>query len=147
MAATGSIRLAIDSELRDVWLVGVAVQAICLGAGMDQFEAESVQLAVVEAVNNVIIHAYNSLPAQPVEIEVTIHPDRLVFQIKDSGEPMPPDSASRQAHDMSPEIIDIYSLQEGGRGLLIIQNVMDETSRETIQGKNILTMTKRLTVS
>ena len=51
------LRLTINSDLNDVYLVGLTVNRICEHLRMDSVQAYEVELCAVEAVTNAIRHA------------------------------------------------------------------------------------------
>jgi serine/threonine-protein kinase RsbW len=138
MMRTGTIRLTIDSQLDQVFLVGQAVGTICAASPLETAKAREVEAAVVEAVNNAIEHAYGNEKGHAVEVVVTLQPHRIVFQICDAGRTM----------NQAPAILAAGSdrgtedLKEGGRGFLIMRSFMDEVSYTQVGGRNVLTLVK-----
>ena len=85
-----------------------------------------VEVAVIEAVNNAIEHAYRGEPTHLVEVEVQVSADTLAFEVCDSGASADPASVHanhQKAFDIRAETYSTAS--ERGRGLAIIQRVMD----------------------
>lgn len=134
------IKFAIDSRLENIGLVGLAVQTLCSDLGLNKVEAYRVQLCVVEAVTNVVKHAYNCQPGHEVTITISINPDRISFRIRDTGKALK--LMSRKPLEFDPA--DRAGLPERGMGLHIIRQVMDEVDYHTVDGTNILTMHKYL---
>lgn len=133
-----SIRLAIESRLENVFLIGLAIKAFCSDAPFTEVEAYEIELAVVEAVNNAIKHAYESQPGHTVELNVTIQTDRISFEICDTGKKLK--SIGYAELNFDPD--DLETLPENGMGLYLIQKIMDEISYEMISDRNKLKMTK-----
>lgn len=140
------ITLAIESNMKDVFLIGLAVNKIASYIGWNELESYRLELCVVEAVNNAIIHAYNREPGNRVEVTLTLYPDRLVFDVCDTGKAMP--GHFLQQSDMASiqfEPDDLDSIPEAGMGLAIMKDIMDRVDYKTAGGKNCLTMTKKIT--
>lgn len=137
----GAVTLVIDSCLDHVFLVGVAVRGIARDAGLDELRASQVELAVVEGVNNAIEHAYRGVRGQRVEVVVGVTGGRLTIEIADSGLAMQWDTecAAAEARMRSDPLAD------GGRGLMIIREVMDEVGYRSAGGRNVLSLTKWIT--
>jgi serine/threonine-protein kinase RsbW len=135
-----TIKLTIDSRLENIGLVGLAVQALCSYLVFSKVEAYKIQLCVVEAVTNVVKHAYRTQPGHDATVVISLHPERISFQVLDTGETMQP--MSRDPVEFDPA--NLATLPERGMGLYIIQTVMDEVDYQTADGINILTMTKYL---
>lgn len=137
---TGTITLSIDSCLDDVFLVGLAVNKICAFVPLDETAAYHAELCVVEAVNNAIEHGYASKPGQTVAVVVSLAPDRITFTVRDNGPPIERAVWER----LLAEPVEHDLLAEGGRGLFIIQRLMDELRYEREGTANALTFVKRL---
>ncbi len=139
--AVSSIKLLVGSRPGNVRLLGLAVHAFCAYLNFDKIEAYQVQLALVEAVTNVIRHAYGGEPGQEVEVTVTLRPECLSFQIVDRGQPWP--ELPLKPLEFNPQ--DIPHLPEGGMGLIIMHRVMDRVEYQRVGDTNILTMDKYFT--
>jgi serine/threonine-protein kinase RsbW len=135
----GDLKLTIDSRLENIGLVGLSVQALSVYLGFDEVEAYRIQLGVVEAVTNVVKHAYGLQPDHEIKVEISLHPDRISFRITDKGSPM-----KMFGRPLKFDPADLASLPEGGMGLHIILQVMDEVNYQMVDGANILVMSKNL---
>ena len=103
------------------------------------------EICAVEAVNNSIKHAYGEDPEQRVEVAVSLELSRLTMDIRDSGRSVDEKSINRdhlQAIHFDPKYPQHVS--EGGRGLAIIQQVMDSFEYTAESEGNRFRMTKRL---
>lgn len=135
------IKLIIDSSLENVSLIGSAVNKICSLIPLSKLEAYQTELCVVEACNNVIEHAYQYASNHEVEVVVSVHMDRIVFEICDTGRALK--RQPKAALEFDPD--DLQSLPEGGMGLYIMNNFMDKVAYQSVDGKNVLTLAKRFT--
>jgi len=141
---TRSIKLAIDSCLEDVFLLGLATRAICSYAPLNQLTTYQIETCVVEATNNCIKHAYQNLPGNSVEVVISLFIDRITFEVCDYGKAMETEDFEKQKRkelDYDPNVLE--ELPDGGMGLYIIRSVMDQVEYSSAGGKNVLTMTKR----
>ncbi|SCX84133.1 ATP-binding protein [Desulfoluna spongiiphila] len=132
------ITFAIDSNLRDVSLIGLSINKICSQIPLTDVEVYQIEACVVEAINNTIEHAYKHTTGNRVEVDVDLYLDRIAFKVCDTGQSMDP--AITPSLDFDPD--DLDKLPEGGMGLFIIHQVMDQVAYRTDKGKNILEMTK-----
>ncbi len=82
----------------------------------------NVELAVNEAVVNVISHAYQDDPSQVVQLDFYICPDRLIIQVRDWGLGFDPASIPEP---------DLRYPQESGYGVYLIRQLMDHVSYES----------------
>ncbi|GFO69143.1 hypothetical protein GMLC_27220 [Geomonas limicola] len=138
-----TLHLSIDSKLSDVALVGHAVRGVCACSPLSEEAYGEMEVCVVEAVNNAITHAYRRQDGFKVETAITLHPDRIAFEVSDFGTSII-DFAPRTL-EFDPE--DIGSLPENGMGLFIIETIMDEVSYRTEDGRNTLSFCRYFTQS
>lgn len=139
MEASGTIKLVIESAMGNIALIGGAVRGIADSLGLDTTNCYHFELCVVEAVTNVIKHAYHHAAGYYVEVDIVLDPDRITFKIRDTGESMRVEKI--KPLDFDPQ--DLQAVPERGMGRFIMGSLMDEITYETVGGQNILTMTKR----
>ena len=114
---------------QDCWTVYINLEIgpdICLENGF------------TEALNNVIKHSYKGESDKPIEVVVNKKKKLLEIEIIDTGEARK--SFEKPTLDFDPD--DIQSLPEGGMGLFIIEEIMNETNYKVVDGKNIFIMRK-----
>jgi len=136
----GKIKLIIDSDLSHVFLVGFSVNRICLEIPLSEVEAYQVEVCVVEAVNNTIKHAYGNEKGHEVEVLIDLDSERITFQICDTGVAMK--AGKKPSLEFDPD--DRENFPEGGMGLFIMHEVMDEVSYSSSRGRNVLALTRHL---
>jgi len=127
------IKLIIDSDLDDVFLIGLAVNKICEHVSMNDVESYQMEVCVVEAVNNAIRHAYLEQKGKRVEVIVGIYEKQIGFEVHDWGTPMPDDVVDNTP-SLSFDPDDHETLPESGMGLFIIHEVMDSVAYEKREG-------------
>lgn len=134
-----SIKLVIDSKLNQVPPLGKAVRGIASSVIDDELELYQIELCLVEAVTNVINHAYHRNPGNEVIVKVALTESQIIIQIIDSG-----DKSSRviPKEELNYNPSDVTSLPESGMGLFIIYKIMDEVSYLDNEEKNVLLMRK-----
>jgi serine/threonine-protein kinase RsbW len=113
---------------------------MCSLADLSLEDANLLSLCVFEAVTNSIRHAYKDEPDHEIEVTFVLHPDRIRIEVSDSGNPM----EQQVKPDLNFDPDDIARLPEGGMGLHIIYETMDQITYESSNQKNTLTMIKRL---
>ena len=114
------------------------VQVVSEQAGLDDALAMSLNLALEEAVSNVILYAYPEGTDPQVDIGAVVREDRIDFTVSDSGVPFDPTDAPEP--DLS---ADLKDRPVGGLGIYLVKRIMDEVSYARKNGKNILSMTKK----
>lgn len=99
----------------------------------------------MEAVNNSIKHAYCEDPDRVVEVVVAVEPDALIVDIWDSGN----SAKHSKIHADHLHVLDVDprhvgDIAESGRGLAIIQHIMDSFEYTPGPERNRFRLTKRL---
>jgi len=108
-------------------------------AQIDEFTLDSLNLAVEEAVANVINYAYPEGQEGKVRIDATYDEQQIRFVITDKGVPFDPTKAADADVTLSAE-----ERQIGGLGIHLVRNIMDEMTYErTPEGENVLTLVKK----
>ena len=135
-----NIRFSIESRFEHVGFIGISVKSLSAYIGFDEIGASEVELAVVEAVNNAIEHAYQEKPGFTVDVELSVSKDRLVIAVCDTGRTL----VKMPEPMKDPNTLSLNELPESGMGVFIIRSIMDDLSYETINGRNRFIMTKML---
>lgn len=98
-----------------------------------------INLALEEAVSNVILYAYPKETDGLVDVEAILRRDSITFLVVDSGIPFDPTAA--------PEIdlnVPLENRPIGGLGIHLVRQLMDTVHYERKEEKNYLTMIKKL---
>jgi polar amino acid transport system substrate-binding protein len=136
-----SFELRISTDSGEIPKISALLDERMQRYGFDNEEILDTQLAVEEAVTNVISHGYKKAGGEIV-VTFRISPDRVEVQIMDAAPRFDPLSVPEPELDSSIEEREI-----GGLGVFLIRNVMDETSYRYESGKNILVLIKRSSVT
>jgi len=107
-------------------------------AGIDEFTLDSLNLAVEEAVANVINYAYPPGQEGSVKIETSWDDKVITFVLTDNGIPFDPTKGGDADITLSAEEREI-----GGLGIFLVKSIMDSMEYErTPDGRNVLTLKK-----
>jgi serine/threonine-protein kinase RsbW len=136
------ITFSIDSDMNKVSLVGQLIQHICRLSGFTEDESARVELAVVEAINNVIEHSYNMEINHKVEVICRLLENKISVDICDEGHSLNPNALKAPSEDGDPS--EINNLLDGGWGLNIIKSIMDQVTYSSSNGVNCMNLIKRL---
>jgi sigma-B regulation protein RsbU (phosphoserine phosphatase) len=96
-------------------------------------------LALEEAVVNVMNYAYPAGTEGKIHIEAQVNDIRLKFVITDSGVPFDPTVKGEADVTLSAEERPV-----GGLGIFLVRQIMDSINYERINDQNILTLRKNL---
>ena len=131
--------LTLHNDVHQISLLHGYVDALAAEAGVDADLCSKLNLALEEAVTNVILYAYPEGTDGTVDIDARLGGGILSFVISDTG--MPFDPTARDEVDIT---ADLSSRKIGGLGIHLIRRIMDEVHYERRRGRNILTITKNI---
>lgn len=131
--------LTLQNDVQQVPQLAQFVDEACEAAGIDMATAMKLNLAIEEAVVNVMNYAYPIGTVGDVNIESKANDELLEFIISDSGTPFDPTTKAEVDTTLSAEERTI-----GGLGIHLVRNIMDSINYERVDGKNILTLIKKL---
>ena len=130
-------RLLLHNDIQEIRRLGAFVETIADGKGLEHGVAAGLNLALEEAVTNVILYAYPEGTDGFVEIRYQDGPGSMEFIVSDAGKPFDPTAVpdADVTQDASERKI-------GGLGIFLVRQIMDEVGYERKDGKNILSLKK-----
>jgi anti-sigma regulatory factor (Ser/Thr protein kinase) len=135
----------VESRLDCVTLAGAMVRAFCIASGASEMESGQVEVCIMEAVNNCVVHAYHSEPCHAIEVLASLQEGEFRFEVCDQGKPGNPEMLRRsRRHLLDVDPTSLQATPESGRGLAIIESIMDGMEYVSTAGKNCFSMTKRI---
>lgn len=125
----GQVRLAIVASLANLGLAGAVMRALAHEGELDALASSQLELAVVEALTNIIRHGIGE-PPQPnlneIELTVWVLPDCVEVEIVDYGQPIPSDALVKADGSVFfYPVDDVLAWPEGGMGLSLIRAATD----------------------
>jgi sigma-B regulation protein RsbU (phosphoserine phosphatase) len=130
--------ITLTNDIQQVPQLADFVDMVCEEVGMDMAVAIQMNLAMEEAVVNVMSYAYPADTVGDVTIEAVTIADQLQFTITDCGTPFDPTAKEDVDTTLSAEERPI-----GGLGIHLVRQLMDSITYERIDGKNVLTLRKK----
>lgn len=134
LEALGHLR--IRARLEEVRRLSEALNDAAPSAGLAADALIDLDLAMVEAANNVVLHGYGGGSEDEIELLVRRSGDIVEVELRDRGVPIP----SRLLDAPAPPMLD----GESGRGLAIIRVCTDELHYSSRDGENRLLLKKRI---
>jgi sigma-B regulation protein RsbU (phosphoserine phosphatase) len=129
--------LTLHNDVEQIALLPKFVETVANEAQLDHEVAFNLNLALEEAVSNVIMYAYPEGTDGVVDIEAIVDGKTVSFVITDSGKAFDPTSR---------EDVDINAKMDerpiGGLVIHLVRTIMDTVTYERKEEKNILTITK-----
>ena len=131
--------ILLSNDVQEVPVLSVFISGICEDMHFDKLTRAGVNLAIEEAVVNVMNYAYPKATKGDIHLTVTAENEIVSFVLRDNGKPFDPTSVEK---------VDVKAYVErrsmGGLGVHLIRHYMDEVSYEYADGQNVLTMRKKL---
>jgi sigma-B regulation protein RsbU (phosphoserine phosphatase) len=131
--------LSLTNDIQQVPKLAEFMDNVCEAMGFDSATTMKMNLAIEEAVVNVMNYAYPEGTTGAVNIEVQANDVRLKFVISDSGKYFDPTNVATADTTLSAEERSI-----GGLGIYLVRQLMDSVNYERIGGFNVLTLRKKL---
>jgi len=113
-------KLSIGSQFSEIRIASAALREYCELHDIPEDKQAELELMLVEALNNVVEHAYKQQPGNPIDLALDLVDRQAVMRIIDRGLPAP----GAEIYS-SNDLPDIEEFPEGGWGLYLIQVLAD----------------------
>jgi serine/threonine-protein kinase RsbW len=131
--------LTFKNEEEELTRVTEFMENICDELQLDTHVAMKIQVAIEEMVTNVIFYAYPEGTCADITLSAESDDKELTFVLSDTGKPFDP--TAKEDADIKKNPMD---REQGGMGILIVKNIMNEVSYQRLGDTNQLTMKKKL---
>ena len=131
--------LILPNDIETIPQLNEFIDLVAEEVGLDMSLTMSLNLAMEEAVVNVMDYAYPEGQQGNVEIEAMTDGEWLTFVISDSGVPFDPTTKEDADTTLSAEERPI-----GGLGIFLVRQLMDVIQYQRDGDKNVLTLRKKL---
>ena len=129
--------IELNNDIAEIPQLSAFIDSFAEEAGLDFSLTMSLNLAMEEAVVNVMEYAYPEGTVGKVNISASAEGDDVEFVISDSGTAFDPTAKDEVNIDLGVE-----DRQIGGLGIHLVRNIMDDIKYERKDGKNILNLYK-----
>ena len=136
---TSKHSLTLPNDIETIPQLNEFIDTVAEEIGLDMSLTMSLNLAIEEAVVNVMEYAYLEGEQGNVDIEVSADDRWLTFIISDNGIPFDPTTQKDADTTLSAEERPI-----GGLGIFLVRQLMDSINYQRENGKNILTLSKKM---
>ena len=132
-------RLVLPNDIETIPQLNEFIDLVAEEVGLDMSLTMSLNLAMEEAVVNVMDYAYPDGEKGNVDIEVTADQEWMTFVITDTGIAFDPTTKEDADTTLSAEERPI-----GGLGIFLVRQLMDDINYKREGNKNVLTLRKKL---
>jgi sigma-B regulation protein RsbU (phosphoserine phosphatase) len=131
--------ISLVNDVQEVPALAIFIGSICEDMRFNELTTAGVNLAIEEAVVNVMNYAYPKGIRANILLEVFADEETVTFELRDDGTPFDPTAT---------EEVDINSIVKnrtiGGLGIHLMRHYMDTITYERKDGQNVLTMSKKI---
>ena len=131
--------LTVRNDMREIERLSQAVEEFCAEHNIDERICYEVNLALDEAVSNVILYGFPDSGEHPIVVGLYVEPGFVIATVEDAGVAFNPLDAP--APDLTKPIDE---RPVGGLGIHLVRNVMDQIEYRRDGDRNLLTMRRRL---
>jgi len=130
------IFLSLPAEAECIDIARLTLYGISSQMGFSYEDIEDMKVAVAEACNNVVLHAYQEVEQGTIDLEFIAGDAELTITVSDSGASFPYDQA---AHAGIPyEGKSLEDISAGGLGIYLMQALMDRVEMEQESGSKVV---------
>jgi anti-sigma regulatory factor (Ser/Thr protein kinase) len=131
--------LTLKNDVHEVKRFSTFMKSLTERLAIEKSIARELRLAVEEAVVNVIDYAYPVGTEGDITVQTLFDGQTMRFRIVDSGAAFDPTAKETADTTLSAE-----ERQIGGLGILLMRELMDSVNYEREDGKNVLTLIKKV---
>lgn len=136
---TDAMAVRLTNDVSELPRLAQWVQEFCEDHDVPAAVAFSFDLALEEAVTNVISYGFDDEAPHEIEVRMSIVEGTVRAEVTDDGRPfdpreVPPPNVTARLEDRP----------TGGLGAFLIQRSMDDIDYQVVGGRNCLTLSKRL---
>ncbi len=131
--------IQIKNRVEELEHVAAFVEEIGEELGLSMELQMNLNLVMEEMVSNVIFYAYPEGSDAEIELAAECDGKELTFLISDQGREFDPTMKDDADVDTNPADREL-----GGMGIFIVKNIMNKVTYQRLDGKNLLTMKKKI---
>lgn len=133
-------QLVLVNQVDEISKLAGFIDEVAELAALDVSLVMSLNLALEEAVTNVVLYAYPEGQSGEVDIQASMKGRLLTFVISDAGVPFDPTTEVAEA-DIT---LSVEDRPIGGLGVFLVKQIMDTVTYQWVGGRNVLTLVKNL---
>ena len=130
--------ITLPNDIATISQLSEFVETVCEEKGLDMALTMNLNLALEEAVVNVMSYAYPDSQGD-VKVDIIIDDQKVVSILTDSGIPFDPTQKGDVDTTLPAEERPI-----GGLGIHLVKQIMDKVSYQYVDNQNILTLEKNI---
>ncbi|MBQ8759939.1 MAG: ATP-binding protein [Bacteroidales bacterium] len=132
-------KLVMRNDIADIALLADFVEKLSEESQLPMDAGFKLNLALEEAVSNVMKYAYPEGEEHEITLTVKIDAGKMIFELSDTGKPFDPTMTEAPDVTLSAEERSI-----GGLGIFLVKNIMQSVEYHRVGNRNILVMKYKL---
>ncbi|OKO96753.1 anti-sigma B factor RsbW [Geobacillus proteiniphilus] len=128
------VQLSMPADAQFIDVARLTLYGLAAKMGFSYEEIEDMKVAVSEACNNAVLHAYNGRGGV-IHLRFEMRADALSIIIKDEGKGFDYKRAAKQAAPLSAKPLE--DVKAGGLGLFLMEALMDDVTVTTKGGTEV----------
>lgn len=129
--------IKISNNFKEIALISNFVEDLCNELALPPETTMNINLALEEAVANVIMYAYPPEEQHEIRLKVAGNNEQLIFLLTDKGQSFDP----TQVEEID-TTLPIEERKIGGLGIFLIRSIMNEVTYQRLDDENRLIMKK-----
>ena len=134
------VQLTIPAKAEYIDLVRLAIYGFASPMGFSYEDIEDMKVAVAEACNNAVLHAYKDGGAGSVEVQLENQDGDICIRIKDYGTSFNYEETANRVTSLHDK--ELSEINAGGLGIYMMQALMDDVQVISESGTEVI-MTKK----
>ena len=137
---TEQVTLILKNDLSELEKVMSFVSELCLQNSISPDTEYDLNLALDEMISNVAQHAFPQSEEHHFSVQISLSNKEFLARIEDDGVEFNP-----MAHPLPDLDAPLEQRKEGGLGIYLVRQIMTSVDYQRIEGKNVVTLRKKLT--
>lgn len=129
-----TVKVPADAEYVDI--IRLTLYGIASKWGFSYEEIEDMKVAVAEACNNAVLHAYEGTNKGFMEVKFEMQEDGIRISVKDEGASF--DYEHKEGEATSLHNKNLNEINAGGLGIFMMQALMDDVKVHTEEGTEVI---------
>lgn len=131
--------IRIKNKFSEIAALSAFVEELCNNLALPAESTMNINLALEEAVANIIMYAYPPTEEHEILLRVTATEEQLIFLLTDKGNSFDP----TQVEDFD-TTLPLEERSIGGLGIFLIRSIMNEVTYRRLDDENHLIMKKNI---
>lgn len=138
------VKINVPARADYISVIRLTVSGLAYQMGFSYNDIEDIKVALAEACNNVVSHAYRNSEAGDMIVDFHVEAERLRIIISDEGTSSPFDAKRLKNEASSLHGKSLDEIDVGGLGIYLMKTLMDEIEYETDEKGVKVSLTKYL---